>query len=48
MAGTNDPGGRTKSNGNDKKPEEVAQELVNGAKKLLSFKSVKNVLYIYI
>ena len=43
MAGTNDLGGRKKSNGNDKKPEDVAQELVNGAKKLLSFKSVKNV-----
>ena len=43
IAGTNDLGGRKKSNGNDKKPEEVAQELVNGAKKLLSFKSVKNV-----
>ena len=43
MAGTNDLSGRKKSNGNDKKPEEVAQELVNGAKKLLSFKSVKNV-----
>ena len=43
MAGTNDLGGRKKSSGNDKKPEEVAHELVNGAKKLLSFKSVKNV-----
>ena len=43
MAGTNDLGGRKKSNGNDKKPEEVAQELVNGAKKLLSFKSVRKV-----
>ena len=43
MAGTNDLGGKKKSNGNDKKPEEVAQEFVNGAKILLSFKSVKNV-----
>ena len=43
MAGTNDLGSRKKSNGNDKKPEEVARELVNGAKKLLSFTSVKNV-----
>ena len=43
MAGTNDLGSRKKSNGNDKEPEEVAQELVNGTKKLLSFKSVKNV-----
>ena len=46
MAGTNDLGGRKRSNGNDKIPEEVAQEFVNGAKKLLSFKSVKNVLYL--
>ena len=43
MTGTNDLGGRKKNNGNDKKPEEVAQELVNRAKKLLSFKPVKNV-----
>ena len=40
MADTNDLDGRKKSNGNDKKPEEVFQELVNGAKKVLSFKSV--------
>ena len=43
MAGTNDFCGKKKSYGNDKKPEDVAQELVNGPKRLFSFKSVKNV-----